>query len=221
VQALYAPGSWGAVGLGLSYLRTKSRAKSGLIPVAFDSEVVEESVPLSLLFDYDTLDDPDLPRRGVQFSTLLSFDTFDAMDPEQLEIDAVGAYSFGQNTLSPFLQLRGDLDDGTFSPNFIGGFQQLSGFEEGELIGEVVGVAGLRAYRRIPYDTLFGKEAFFGGSIEYGGAYESWSDLAGEGSFLAGSIFAGIQTSLGPLMLGFGMAESGQFATTLTLGARF
>ncbi|MEO1532698.1 MAG: hypothetical protein AAFU72_11055, partial [Pseudomonadota bacterium] len=138
-----------------------------------------------------------------------------------LDLDAVAAQSFGQNTVSPFLRLTGDLDDGEFSPNFIGGFQRLSGFEDGELVGEVVGVAGLRYYRRVPYDTLFGKEAFFGGSVEYGGAYEDWSDVGGEGSFVAGSLFAGIQTSLGPLILGVGAAETGQYSATLTLGSRF
>ncbi|MEM9148380.1 MAG: hypothetical protein AAGC57_19625, partial [Pseudomonadota bacterium] len=40
-------------------------------------------------------------------------------------------------------------------------------------------------------------------------------------SFYAGSMFAGIETSLGPLVLGFGAAETGQFSATLTLGARF
>lgn len=221
IEALYAPGSWGAFGLGLSYLRETAEAESALLPVALEARIVETSVPLALLFDYDTLDNPDLPGSGLQFSTALTFDTLQAMQPQQLEVDAVAAISFGQDTISPFLALTGDLDDDTFSPSFIGGFQRLSGFEEGELIGEVVGVAGLRYYRRFQYDTLFGKQAFFGGSLEYGGAYQSWSDLGRDGSFVAGSLFAGLETSLGPLILGLGAAETGQFSATLTLGARF
>ncbi|MEM6678943.1 MAG: patatin-like phospholipase family protein [Pseudomonadota bacterium] len=221
IDALYAPGNWGAMGAGVAYLNTKAEAERRLSPIGPEGRVNDDSVLLSFLFDYDTLDDPDLPRRGVQISTSLSFDLLDGLQPDLLEIDAVGALSFGQNTLSPFLQIEGDLDDETFSPNFIGGFQRLSGFEEGELIGEVVGVAGLRYYRRFTYDTLFGKEAFFGGSLEYGGAYSEWSDFGGEGSFVAGSFFGGIQTSFGPLILGFGTAEGGQYAATLTLGSRF
>lgn len=103
----------------------------------------------------------------------------------------------------------------------MGGFQRLSGFEEFELVGQVVGVAGLRYYRRFAYDQLFGKEAFLGASLEHGGAYADWSDLGGDVGFVAGSGFAGLQTSLGPLILGVGAAEGGQFSTTLTLGTRF
>ncbi|MGF1444813.1 MAG: patatin-like phospholipase family protein [Pikeienuella sp.] len=221
IEALYSPGNWGFIGLGISYLHTRAEAESALIPVALNAQVVEDTVPLAVGFDYDTLDDPDLPRSGLQFSTSLSFDLLNELQPEQLLIDTVAAWSVGQNTLSPFLVLEGDLNDDTFSPNFIGGFQRLSGFEEGELIGQVVGVAGLRYYRRFEYDTLFGKEAFAGGSIEYGGAYEDWDDLGGDGSFVAGSLFAGLETSLGPVIFGIGAAETGQYSATLTLGARF
>jgi len=221
IEALYVPGNWGVIGFGLSYLHTKATADQGIIPTAVTNQVVEDSVPFSIGFDYDTLDDPDLPSAGVQISSTVSFDTLNAMQPQQLEIDGVAAFSFGPNTVSPFVRLLGDLDDDSFSPNFIGGFQRLSGFDERELIGEVVGVAGLRAYRRFAYDTLFGKQAFLGGSLEYGGAYADFGELGGDGSFVAGSVFAGLETSLGPLILGFGAAESGQFSATLSLGSRF
>ncbi len=221
LEALWTPGNWGAVGLGLGYRRETSEVESGLAALLGERRVVRDTVPFSLLFDYDTLDDPDLPTRGVQLSAALDFDLLDGASADQVEFDAVGAFSFGRNTLSPFAILNGAIDGDDFSPNFIGGFQRLSGFDENELVGQVVGVAGLRYYRRFAYDQLFGKEAFFGGSLEYGGAYEGWDDVGGEASFFAGSVFAGLETSLGPLTLGVGAAEGGQLSATLTLGARF
>ncbi|MEM9148748.1 MAG: patatin-like phospholipase family protein [Pseudomonadota bacterium] len=182
VEALWASGNWGRLGLGIAYRHTVSEAERALFGSVGFGRVVEDEVPLTLLLDYDTLDDPDLPRAGIQFSAALDFDLLESASADQLEVDAVAALSFGQHTISPFLFLEGDIDADEFSPHLIGGFQRLSGFEEGELIGTVVGVAGLRYYYRFPYDSLFGKEAFLGGSAEYGGAYEEWDDLGQDGS---------------------------------------
>ena len=220
-EALWAPGNWGRIGLGLSYRHTTLEAESGLLALTGDARQSEDEVPLTLLLDYDTLDDPDLPRSGTQFSSALDFDTLDGASPSLVQIDGVSAWSFGRNTVSPFTFVQGDIGTTDVVANFIGGFQRLSGFDDRELIGKVVGVAGVRYYYRFPYDTLFGKEAFLGSSLEYGGAYSSWGELGQEGSFVAGSAFAGIETSLGPLILGFGAAETGQYSATLTLGARF
>ncbi len=221
LDGLWAPGDWGSLGLGVGYRHEKSEAESGVFALLGRARIVTDEMPLRTLVDYDTLDDPDLPTRGVQLSAALDFDLLDGASADQVQVDAVGALSFGRNTIAPFLYLEGGIGDDTFSPHFIGGFQRLSGFDDGELIGRVVGVGGLRYYRRFAYDQLFGKEAFLGGSVEYGGAYDGWGDLGGEGSYAAGSLFAGIETSLGPLVIGFGAAETGQFSTTLTLGTRF
>lgn len=221
VDGLWAPGDWGRLGLRLAYRHNVSEAENAIFEAAGVGRVVEDEIPLTFLIDYDTLDDPDLPRGGVQFATALDLDLLDGASPDQIEVDAVAALSFGRNTVSPFLFLEGEIGDDEVTPHFIGGFQRLSGFDEGELIGTVVGVAGLRYYYRFPYDTLFGKEAFLGGSAEYGGAYPGWDGIGREGSYVAGALFAGIETSLGPLILGFGAAETGQFSATLTLGTRF
>lgn len=221
VEVLWVPGEWGALGVGIGYSHLTFETETGLIPGLGQPRAVRDEVLLGIFADYDTLDDPDLPSSGFQISGKLDLDVLDGARPSQIEIDAVGAWSFGQNTVSPFVYLSGGIDEDEFTPRFIGGFQRLSGFEQNELIGAVVGVAGLRYYHRFLYDTLFGKEAFLGGSIEYGGAYADWGDVLGDGSFVAGSVFAGIETSFGPLMVGFGTADSGQYSVTFTLGARF
>jgi len=218
VDALWAPGDWGVVGLGVGYRHDASEAETGVFLGDGRTRVVNEQAPLALLFDYDTLDDPDLPTGGVQLSASVDVDLRDGAAPGEVRVDGVAAWSRGADTLSPFLFAEGEIEEGDFRPHFIGGFQRLSGFDTGELIGRVVGVGGLRYYRRFPFDQLFGKEAFAGGSLEYGGAFEHWSEVDG---FVAGSVFGGVQTSLGPLIFGLGAAESGQFSTTLTLGARF
>ncbi|MGF1502219.1 MAG: patatin-like phospholipase family protein [Paracoccaceae bacterium] len=221
VELLWTPVSWGRFGIGVAYSREVSSTSAGVIPTVSQSTFADETLPLSVGVDFDTLDDTDLPRAGAQLGAILDFDLSDGGRPDRVQVDAVAAYSIGQNTVSPFFELEGGLGNDGFNPAFIGGFQRLSGFENGELIGNVVGVIGIRYYRRFGFDTLFGKETFIGASAEYGGAYADWEDVGRDGSFLAGSLFAGVETSLGPVILGFGAAETGQFSATLSLGARF
>ncbi|MEL6475753.1 MAG: patatin-like phospholipase family protein [Pseudomonadota bacterium] len=220
-ELFWTPGDWGRIGAGLGFIHQTVDIQSGFVGAFGAGRFVEDQVPLSFGIDYDTLDDPDLPRSGVQLGTLYTFDLADRDRPGSVEIDALGATSFGQNTLSGFFRAEGELDPEGFDPRFIGGFQDLSGFAEGELVGNVVALAGLRYYRRFGFESPFGKEAFAGGSVEFGGAFEDWRDIGFDGGFLAGSLFAGVQTPFGPLILGFGAAEQGQFTGTLNLGVTF
>ena len=120
LEALWAPGDWGVVGLGLGYRNETSEAKSGLPALLGESRFVRDTVPLSLLVDYDTLDDPDLPTRGVQLSTALDVDLLDGSAADRIAFDGVGALSFGRNTVSPFVYLEGGFDGDDFTPELRG-----------------------------------------------------------------------------------------------------
>ena len=220
-ELFWTPGDWGRLGLGLGFIHQTVDVKSGTIPGTAIGRVVEDQIPLSFSVDYDTLDDPDLPRRGIQIGAAYIYDIADENSPDSVSLDALAAYSIGQNTISTFFLAEGEREPEGFDPRFIGGFQRLSGLAEGELLGNVAALAGLRYYRRFGFESPFGSEAFAGVSLEYGGAFADWEDVGGDGSFVAGALFAGVQTPLGPLMLGFGAAEQGQYATTLSLGFRF
>ncbi|MEM9059155.1 MAG: patatin-like phospholipase family protein [Pseudomonadota bacterium] len=220
-EIFWTPDDWGRVGAGIGFVHQTVDVRTGTIPGTNTGRVVEDQIPLLFSLDYDTLDDPDLPRDGVQVGLSYSYDIAEADSPSSILFDALGAYSIGQNTLSVFFSAAGEIDPQGFDPRFIGGFQNLSGLAQGELLGNVTALAGLRYYRRFGFEHPFGKEAFAGGSIEFGGAYADWDQVGSDGSFFASSIFAGIQTPFGPLMIGFGAAEQGQYAATLDLGFRF
>lgn len=220
-ELFWTPGDWGRIGVGAGFVHQTVDIPTGTFAGTDTGRIVEDQIPLSLSLDYDTLDDPDLPRSGIQVGVNYSYDLADEESPSSIILDALGAYSRGQNTFSAFFAAEGELDPQGFDPRFIGGFQNLSGLSEGELLGNVTALAGLRYYRRFGFEHPFGREAFAGGSVEFGGAFADWDDVGGDGSFLAGSLFAGVQTPFGPLILGFGAAEQGQYAGTLDLGFRF
>lgn len=223
---LWTPGDWGRVGVGASWQMQRARLRTGSADVLDDLGIERDyrrGLRLGPRFDYDTLDDPDLPRRGLQIGAAVDFDPFGDADRDQGELIAsgLGAWSWGQNTVSAFGVVEGELRANGLEPHFLGGFQRLSGFSENALFGNVVGMGGLRYYRRFGFDSPFGREAFAGASAEYGGAWADWSDVGVQGAYAAGSVFAGVQTIFGPLIFGVGFAETGQFSLTLGLGARF
>ena len=220
-ELFWTPGDWGRLGVGAGFVHQTVDVKTGIIPGTIAGRIVEDQVPVSFLVDYDTLDDPDLPRNGVQIGAAYTYDLAEDSTAGSITFDALAAHSIGQNTISAFFHTEGELDPQGFDPRFIGGFQNISGLSEGELLGNVTALAGLRYYRRFGFEHPFGKEAFAGVSLEFGGAFADWNQIGNDGGFLAGSLFAGIQTPFGPFILGFGAAEQGQYAGTLNLGFRF
>lgn len=218
---IWTPGDWGGVGGFVSFESTGASVESGVVPGAGGDDIREERVQAGFTLNFDTLDDVDLPSSGVQIGAEAAFDVADPDRVGAVQLDALAAASLGRHTLSPYAYVAGELEPGAFSANFIGGFPKLPGLDDGELSGDVVGAAGLRYYYRMDFVPYFGSDAFVGVSAAYGGAYRDWDEIGGDGSFVAGSAFAGVETLFGPAMIGFGAAEQGQYAVTLTLGPRF
>ena len=98
-----------------------------------------------------------------------------------------------------------------------GGLFNLSGFEFNQLSGQHYGqVIGI--YRR-----QFGHMAFAdlsaGTSLEYGNVWENRGDIDIDDGLFAGSLFLGADTAIGPVYLGYGLAEGGNSSFYLYIGA--
>jgi len=100
-----------------------------------------------------------------------------------------------------------------------GGFLELSGLPKDFLSGEHTALLQAVYYRRAPLIPYF--EWYIGSSIELGNAWESRDDISVGSSILNGSAFLGLETPLGPLCLGYGMAEGGRNAAFFYLGKTF
>ena len=98
-----------------------------------------------------------------------------------------------------------------------GGLFKLSGFEFNQLSGQHYGqVIGI--YRReLRHSTLAGLSA--GASLEYGNVWENRSDIDIGDGLLAGSLFLGADTAIGPVYLGYGLAEGGNSSFYLNVGS--
>jgi len=97
-----------------------------------------------------------------------------------------------------------------------GGLFNFSGFEFNQLSGQQYGRL-IGTYRREVGHIGLG-DLWAGASIEYGNVWENRDDIDIGDGFLAGSLFVGAQTILGPLFFGYGYAEGGASSFYLYLG---
>jgi len=174
-------------------------------------------------FSFDTIDDAYFPKKGHVgllegrfFSNSLGGD--DNFD--QLRLEYLRAKTWGRNTFLAGLKYSTTLDDdapiyGLFQ---IGGFTNLSGFNQGELTGQHTGVLRLGYLRRINDFKLL--PTYFGASLEYGGAWQESGDIFDEGT-AAASIFIGVDSPIGPIYTGYGHAEGGNDSLYFFLGKLF
>ena len=100
----------------------------------------------------------------------------------------------------------------------LGGFHQLSGYRDGQLLGNYVAFSRLTWYWRLPYAPLAARGLFLGATAEAGNAWAT-RIAAREGNLRAGmSVFVGADTGLGPLYLGLTHAPRGDTGVALFLG---
>ena len=57
--------------------------------------------------------------------------------------------------------------------------------------------------------------------LEQGGVWDKGDDISLESSYTAGSVYVGVESFLGPIFLGYGMAEGGHDMFYLQLGTTF
>ena len=216
-------GSWGEIrgGLRRAYGETKLRVGDPVLFPELDYRRGELFARLSV----DTLDDISFPRSGViagvewrgAQQSLLSADA----DYDQLRIEAGFARSWGRHTL--LSTLRYDATVSGLAPidrvYRFGGFFDLSGLNRNQLSGQYATRLGASYYRRIGDLALF--PAFAGISLELGNVWDSRSDISFNNSLFGGSIWAGVDTPVGPVYVAYGLAEGGDDAFYVFLGRIF
>jgi len=176
-------------------------------------------------FSVDTMDSVAFPREGSQAvvewrasrQQLLEADA----DFDQLLIAASYAKTWGRHTVLTTLRWDATVS-GTAADSRLfrmGGFFDISGLNRNQLSGQHATRLGTAYYRRIGDLALF--PAFAGISLELGNAWESREDISSRDSILGGSLWAGVDTPVGPVYVGFGRAEGGEDAFYVSLGRVF
>lgn len=175
---------------------------------------------------FDTLDNAHFPRHGLKASLIWNsshsalgadneFDTFAG--------DILSTWSRGRSSFQAGISYA-TTNDGTAALQDLfplGGFQRLSGLTRASISGPHAALARLVYYRRMRESAgVFDIPVYLGASLEAGNVWQSRSDMSFASTLINGSVYAGLDTYLGPLFLGAGFAEGGDSSFFLLIGAR-
>jgi NTE family protein len=170
---------------------------------------------------YDSLDDLFFPRRGWKgdFGWLGSRTQLGAdSDYDQATVRVLTAKTWGRHTL----QLGGRImttynGEAPIQSYFrLGGLFTLPGYSENELAGQdaVLFKAGyLRATK-----PLLSMPTYLGATLQYGDVFQDNDDIQISDMKVAAAVYLGLQSVIGPLYIGYGLADSGENRVYLTIG---
>jgi NTE family protein len=174
---------------------------------------------------YDSLDNARFPRSGIlaDLRWTLSRPGLGAdSDFDTVSGEIARTWSRGKSSLQLGLGYATTLEsDGAILDFFpLGGFLRLSGLERGELNGPHAALAKLVYYRRVGETTggILDTPIYVGISAEAGNAWQNRSDISLDSMMINGSVFAGIDTFVGPIYLAAGFAEQGRTNFYLFIG---
>lgn len=175
---------------------------------------------------WDSLDSIDFPTRGGRANLeLLSLHPWAGTraDGEVARASLDWALAWKRYHLLLGARLASALEDeasGFRAQTFLGGFLNLSGFAERSLVGSQAALTRAVFYRRTG-DTsrLFSLPLYVGASVEAGNVWNTRKEFGRGGAVVAGSLFGGLDTPLGPVFLGFGRNSSGADAWYLSFGS--
>ncbi len=116
------------------------------------------------------------------------------------------------------LQVADTPDGATVGRYSLGGFQQLSGYRSGQLVGDAVAYARVGWYHRLTQPLVLTRGFFIGGTMEVGNAWASRRDVSLNGLRTGMSVYLGADTGIGPLYFGLTYAPRGDAGIVLFIG---
>lgn len=195
-----------------------------------------ERLGATLEYNFDSLDSISLPTHGALINTryLYAYDKVNSHDIEdgdyseqyinEFTVEALIARSIERHTFIGTAEYGiTNSDDYLVPVNSIelGGFNHLSGLPRNSLIGTNK-IYGRVTYRYRWFENDFGMlktAVYLGSSAEYGGLWSKKSTKISSAPLIfSGSLFAGIDTPIGPIILSYGRAENGLDSVYLIVG---
>lgn len=227
--------TFGQIDLGAAFgnvgeLRVGYRAGSARVNVEVeDTPTLEDDIgAVQLLARFDRLDNAWFPHRGgaALLDMYVSRDSLGAtQEYERLFVKLNKPFPVtDRDTIGLEIEAGTDFDSGMpFYRDFrLGGFLNLTAYDTDELFGSTMAfgkVGWQHRFGGVP--TTFGGTTYVGATIETGQVWDDTSEVAFRDLILGASVWAGVDSLLGPIYAGVGFAEGGRYAFYLTLGRSF
>jgi NTE family protein len=212
-------GNWGRAKAGIKW--DWETYKSSLARGA--GETVSRSDGFVAL-DIDTLDDAGFPRQGTigvlearAAGTALGGDSAAAL----FQGDLGGARSWGPHTFQARARYGTNLNPEAEIPFILrlGGFLNLSGYSHNSLIGAESALGQLRWNRRA--GSLASFPFYLGTALEWGGTWNRRRDITLSSGYWSGSLYAALDSGLGPAYLAYSMSEQAIHTVYFYVGQAF
>jgi NTE family protein len=209
--------------ISLAYRRftgdTESVLSSSPVP-NMDFDIGEALVDVTL----DRLDSSFFPRNGYLVRTryLISRDELGADDEfDQFDFDGLVARRFDKHSVKFGVGYHSTVSGVPPIQSLyrLGGFSRLVGFRPNELTGSDYALV-LAGYN-YQIANILNQPALVGTQFEYGNAWQSKSDISFSDAIANGSIYIGIDSWIGPMLLGVGFREQGEQTYFFEIGNRF
>lgn len=224
----YQPTLWQELRVGIRY--TDGNTSLTGLPDFGETNYTRQGVYAR--YRLDTLDDFSFPTKGFYADAeyLYSFDEYDEAEDDQvteISTTVMMARSYHKHSLVgrfDYGVVDSDNSDLPVDPKELGGFLNLSGIPRDSLLGRNKAYTSL-VYRYKWFDNDFGlfqSPVYLGGSVEYGGVWndadKKWDT---DSMYLAGSVFTGVDSPIGPIILSYGHTEEGYQSVYLIVGSTF
>ena len=218
-------GNWGELRVGLVQGRVQADPRIGPPDLATEDDRLGAFVAR---LGVDMFDDRSFPTRGgtVDVELIRATAGLGSDRPyDRLRVGTMGVVSRDGHAL--IAHLEAGTSFGLVLPVYnefgIGGFFRLSGLRPQQLAANYLGF-GRATYRMrvasLP-TSLTGGALYLGVSAESGNTWDEASEISARNLKYGGTLFAGLDTILGPLYLGYGRADRGRDAWHLFLGQAF
>jgi len=218
---------WGEFGeFRLGWSRLALRASPTLLGAGYSglqatSQWTEDALRARVVVDQ--LDFATFPQSGYRAlaEAWLGRRSGDLTGPfNRFEVEGTVVRSSGRQSFEAYVQLkRADQNTDTSVQRYsLGGFQRLSGYQPGQLVGNDLLLMRLGWYRRLSQAPTLTRGFFVGATLEAGNAWTQRSQV-GFGQLRTGmSLFLGADTGIGPLYLGITHAPKGSTGLALAIG---
>jgi NTE family protein len=216
--------SWGELRVGLERGSVTVKQKIG-DPLVGDPTGTYQVGGVSARFGIDTLDRRIFPGegtllvvRGYVAQTGLGSDATYRLGSEEYQ------YTFTQGIRNNWtLFVRSGSDFGSHAPYYDqfqqGGLFNFSGYQINELIGREYAIGAMQFRRAVSLSGTSDYATFLGGSLETGNVWDRLDGSSPHGVIVAGAVFVGVASKLGPVYLAYGHADHGVSALYLYLGS--
>lgn len=216
-------GDWGEARVGAFRGKGRANVKIG------DSAIPDLSFNTGGTFArlrVDSLDHAHFPSSGIRADlrwvrSLTGFGADHNVDTFESELQ--GTWSLGRNRMQLGLAYATTLNGAAQVQDYfpLGGFLRMSGLERGAISGPHAGLARLVYYRRVgsPAGGMLDVPFYLGASVEAGNVWQTRSEIGFDSMQMSGSLFAGLDTYIGPIFLAAGFAEGGDTHFYLFVGS--